>query len=166
MIDQEMEELEDFEVSVKRSPRKTETYVIDDISEINDVIKKVVGKVGREEVLEFMRLFKNNIEKQLDMISSGGQLTNEIKRSISRPKVGWEAGKLKASLIIDHPLAIAINDGTGIYGPENTPITPKNRKVMFIPKHKLKFYYMNRVKDTVKPKSSSASNFNIQYKNN
>ena len=149
MIQQLEPELEEFGIEVTKSKRKVDTYVIDDISELNDVIRKIAGKVGREEILEFMRLFKDNLEKQLRMISSSGEggLADEIIRSISRPKVGWEGGKLKASMSISHPLAAAINDGTGIYGPERTPITPKNRKVMFIPKHKLKHFYLNKLKD-------------------
>jgi hypothetical protein len=164
MIEQQSIGLEEFEISVKKSPRKTETYVIDDISEINDVIKKVVNNVGKEEVSSFMGLFKENIIKQLKMISTHkAGLSDDIISSISKPIIGWTGGKLKASLIIDHPLAIAINDGTGIYGPEHTPITPKSRKVMFIPRHKLKHYYLNKVKDLVKEKGMKTKVGSLKY---
>jgi hypothetical protein len=96
----------------------------------------------------------------LDSISlgAGGGIMEEIKKSISKPVVKYEGAKLKAFLSIKHPLAIAINDGTGIYGPERTPITPKNRKAMFIPLTKLRYHYKNLIMSTNKKTNNKVSN--------
>jgi hypothetical protein len=126
-----------------------ETYVVDDISEINEVLRRVTERETYKQASLFMNTYRDNIIAQLKMINRApheASLTGQIINSISKPVIKFEGGALKVSMSIDHPLASALNDGTGIYGPNHTMITPKSRQVMFIPLEKLKFYYQQNKK--------------------
>jgi hypothetical protein len=113
---------------------------------LNTTIDKAKGVIAKEFTEEFAKQFEKNIKFQLDSIEkrpkikldvhgNRGSLREEIKKSIKLEIDRGQDGdaKLTATITIDHPLAHALNDGTGIYGARGVPITAKTRRYMFIP---------------------------------
>jgi len=50
--------IDEFQIKAKK-----DTYVIQDLSEINDVIREATGDVTYDQVSIFMKMLKSNIEK-------------------------------------------------------------------------------------------------------
>jgi len=113
---------------------------------------KIVTEVAKEEVVKFAETLKKNMIFQINSypfkgkntkfqpLTSGnkGSLRAKIISAIETAKITRgtdENGNFKVSFGIDEPLAMALNDGTGIYNKNNPrPITAKgNHRYMFIP---------------------------------
>ena len=118
-----------------------ETIIIRNQSDLNEVLSTLTKQVGTEEAKNFMELFRNNIIYQLQSLpvspakfqSPEGPLREQIIDSISDIKQSTDSeGNIKFSFEIDHDLAIALDQGTGIFGEKGAPITVQN-KYMFIP---------------------------------
>ena len=124
----------------------TITINVSDIGDANTKLKHVQEQIAAQIVKDFAIDFKKNLIMQLLDIkaasktaaafgtpySQSGSLSEQIIASIGDIKF-YGPEKKMIKIEIDHPLAYALDKGTGIYGPEGTAITPKNRKYMFIP---------------------------------
>ena len=125
----------------------------DEISDMKDDTFRIILSNFNKYIYTYITTLKRNIEQNLDEIHAHSKktssivktsLTNEIKKSIKLiPKKDFNVQGVKLlhiqgkhhvyQLEIDHPLAMALEEGTGVYGPNKRPITPRNKKYMFIP---------------------------------
>jgi hypothetical protein len=130
---------------------------------------QIIKKFGKDEIVSFRNLLIQSLIKELRSLppsrhygllkymkgasSKSLPLREQIIQSIQdanpEDKTGISAadGKFTMTVEIPHELAAALNDGTGIYGPNHQPITPVNKKYMFIPGDDFaKGYYMSKYK--------------------
>jgi len=124
--------------------KKGHVITVSKNQDMKKVYEAIVKTVGNEVIQDFAKQFRENIILQLKTMpvskktstrvrKSGGTLREEIIAGISTIKYSNYGGKYKAEFEVKHDLAVALDGGTGIYGPEKAPITAKNRKYMFIP---------------------------------
>jgi hypothetical protein len=121
---------------------------------IDNFTKKLVRIKGEEELVNFRLKIIRNLVKQLESISARKTYALEkyLKEGSSKPLrlqiidailkdnsveganvVEGADGKLTMRIYLNHDLAVALNDGTGVYGREGKEIVPKEKTYMFIP---------------------------------
>ena len=124
---------------------------------MEDALNMIENDIGNEMTRNFVELFKKNIILELERLPSSkssarldGKATSlrkEIIDSITPIKLKRDSeGNLNATFSITHKLAYALDQGTGIYGPEGKPISAK-KGYMFIPGDEFaRDYYMRKFK--------------------
>lgn len=121
---------------------------------LDDTLNKIIEIKGLEEVKKFREILKKSLIIELRSLppsKSYGMLKfmtaktkplreqiidaiNESFEKAEKYPYKYDAnGKLVIPIKITHPLVVALNDGTGIYGPNKQVIRPRNKKYMFIP---------------------------------
>jgi len=109
---------------------------------VNKELKRMIKEVGKEEIIELANIVKESIIYELRIMpihksmarQSQNFLREQIIKSIKAKIITDDDNKYHLRIIVDHPLARALNYGTGIYGPEGRVIMAKaSRGYMFIP---------------------------------